>query len=178
MTGILPRLKAKISGGKGLDPQRLYGVKHPARRPARHVLCEKFLRPHARPDRSAQSRPALLRRLAAAAGLGWDEYRCVLLQPQPSDHTAARSEAVLNVKDVPDRLAKAVVADYERGLTAEIMQYPWQSETCIGDWHYQRALYDKPGDLRRLSASARRHPLADRHCEQERNIHPECSRQA
>ena len=54
-------------------------------------------------------------------------------------------EAVLNVKDVPDRLAKAVVADYERGLTAEIMRHPWQSETCIGAWHYLRALYEKPG---------------------------------
>jgi len=54
-------------------------------------------------------------------------------------------QAVLNVKDVPDRLAKAVVADYERGLTADIMKYPWQSETCIGAWHYLRHLYEKPG---------------------------------
>jgi len=55
-------------------------------------------------------------------------------------------EAVLNVKDVPDRLAKAVVADYERGLTSGIMKYPWQSETCIGGWHYSRRLYEKPGE--------------------------------
>ena len=54
-------------------------------------------------------------------------------------------EAVLNIKNVPDHLAKAVVADYESGLTSEIMQYPWQSETCIGEWHYNRMLYDKPG---------------------------------
>jgi alpha-L-fucosidase len=47
---------------------------------------------------------------------------------------------------VPDRLVKAVVADYERGLTAEIMKFPWQSETCIGAWHYLRFLYDKPGE--------------------------------
>jgi len=50
------------------------------------------------------------------------------------------------VKDVPDRLAKAVVADYERGLTSGIMKYPWQSETCIGEWHYSRLLYEKPGE--------------------------------
>jgi alpha-L-fucosidase len=55
-------------------------------------------------------------------------------------------EAVLNIKEVPDRFAKAVVADYERGLTSGIMKYPWQSETCIGDWHYNRALFDKPGE--------------------------------
>jgi alpha-L-fucosidase len=55
-------------------------------------------------------------------------------------------EAVLNIKIVPDRLAKAVVADYERGLTSQIMQYPWQSETCIGSWHYNRKLYEQPGE--------------------------------
>jgi alpha-L-fucosidase len=43
-------------------------------------------------------------------------------------------------------LAKALVADYERGLTSKIMEYAWQSETCIGDWHYKRALFDKPGE--------------------------------
>ena len=25
------------------------------------------------------------------------------------------------------------------------MKYPWQSETCIGAWHYLRSLYEKPG---------------------------------
>ena len=47
-----------------------------------------------------------------------------------------KMEAVLNVKDVPDRLAKAVVADYERGLTAEIMKYP----VAVGDLHRRLAL--------------------------------------
>jgi alpha-L-fucosidase len=32
-------------------------------------------------------------------------------------------------------------------LTAEIMKYPWQSETCIGAWHYLRYLYEKPGEF-------------------------------
>jgi alpha-L-fucosidase len=57
-----------------------------------------------------------------------------------------KMEAVLNVKHVPDDLAKAVVADYERGLTSGIMKFPWQSETCIGDWHYNRRLYEAPGE--------------------------------
>jgi alpha-L-fucosidase len=26
------------------------------------------------------------------------------------------------------------------------MEYAWQSETCLGDWHYDRALYNKPGE--------------------------------
>jgi alpha-L-fucosidase len=61
-------------------------------------------------------------------------------------------EAVLNGKHIPDNLAKALVADYERGLTAGIMPYPWQSETCIGDWHYNRRLYEAAGDYGRYLA--------------------------
>ena len=52
-------------------------------------------------------------------------------------------EAVLNIKGVPDDQARAVVADYERGVTDHIMPYPWQSETCIGDWHYNRRIFEQ-----------------------------------
>ncbi|HUI77582.1 MAG TPA: alpha-L-fucosidase, partial [Bryobacteraceae bacterium] len=58
-------------------------------------------------------------------------------------------EGVINVKDVPAKLYKSVVADIERGLAAEILPYPWQSETCIGEWHYQRTLYNWPGEYGR-----------------------------
>ncbi|MGB6112337.1 MAG: alpha-L-fucosidase, partial [Acidobacteriaceae bacterium] len=56
-------------------------------------------------------------------------------------------EGVINIKNVPDRLAKSVVSNYERGLTSKIMPYAWQSETCIGQWHYNRGLYEKPGEF-------------------------------
>jgi alpha-L-fucosidase len=59
---------------------------------------------------------------------------------------SGKQEGILNVKGVPDHLAKTVVADYERGITSKIMPYVWQSETCIGDWHYDRKLFDKPGE--------------------------------
>src|SRR4029078_2367383 len=31
-----------------------------------------------------------------------------------------------------------VVEDVERGFRAEILPQPWQTDTCIGDWHYNR----------------------------------------
>ena len=64
-----------------------------------------------------------------------------------------KMEAVLNVKQVHDDLhAQAVVADVERGVVDSILPRPWQSETCIGDWHYDRKLfqnhtYMKPGEV-------------------------------
>jgi alpha-L-fucosidase len=66
--------------------------------------------------------------------------------------TRGKMEGVLNGKHIPDNLAKALVADYERGLTAGIMPYPWQSETCIGDWHHNRRLYDAAGEYGRYLA--------------------------
>jgi alpha-L-fucosidase len=53
----------------------------------------------------------------------------------------------MTVKNVPARLEKSVVADIERGLSGQIRAYPWQSETCLGNWHYLRALYDQPGEF-------------------------------
>ena len=58
-----------------------------------------------------------------------------------------KMDVVTNIKNVPAPLVKAVVADFERGLNNEIMPFVWQSETCIGNWHYNRALYDQPGEL-------------------------------
>lgn len=53
-----------------------------------------------------------------------------------------RLEAVVNAKQLePDRAA-AVVLDLERGRADHILSAPWQSDTCIGEWHYRRALFD------------------------------------
>ena len=56
-------------------------------------------------------------------------------------------DVVANIKNVPAHLVKGIVHDCERGLTSEIMPYAWQSETCLGNWHYDRALYDQPGEF-------------------------------
>jgi len=52
-------------------------------------------------------------------------------------------EAVLNVKGLDEARRPAVVEDYERGSSDVIQPAPWQTDTCIGDWHYNRRLYDQ-----------------------------------
>ena len=49
-------------------------------------------------------------------------------------------EAVLNTKGLPDQLLKRLVQDFERGASDRIEPYPWQTDTCIGDWHYERGI--------------------------------------
>ena len=37
----------------------------------------------------------------------------------------------------------AAVLDIERGRSNEILPQPWQTDTCIGDWHYNIAVYEQ-----------------------------------
>ena len=129
---------------QGLNPQRLYGVKHPHNALPDISYVKNFY------DRTRdlidQHDPDLLYFDNSLFPLGWGGMNIASYFYNRNLQThGGKMEAVATIKEVPDRLAKAVVADYERGLTSKIMPYTWQSETCIGDWHYNRALFDKPG---------------------------------
>jgi len=143
--GAFTDAEGKDQWWQGVDPQRLYSVKHPGDALPDTSYVKNFY------DRTRdlidQHNPDLLYFDDSLLPLGWGGMNIGAYYYNNSLKThGGRLEAVLNVKDVPDRLAKAVVADYERGLTSEIMKYPWQSETCIGEWHYNRRLYEKPGE--------------------------------
>jgi alpha-L-fucosidase len=57
----------------------------------------------------------------------------------------------------PERRA-ALVEDVERGQRDSIEPLPWQTCTCIGDWHYNRGLFD---NHQYKSAASVIHRLAD-----------------
>ena len=52
-------------------------------------------------------------------------------------------EAVVNVKGINPPRRAAIVEDYERGASDAIEPAPWQTDTCIGDWHYNRSLFEQ-----------------------------------
>jgi alpha-L-fucosidase len=51
-------------------------------------------------------------------------------------------DVVLNGKMIPDEQAPGLVSDIERGVATGIRPLPWQTDTCIGSWHYQRSLFE------------------------------------
>ena len=55
------------------------------------------------------------------------------------------NEAVMNTKGLNDEQRKALVWDIERGKSDRLEPYPWQTDTCIGSWHYNRGIYRKHG---------------------------------
>jgi alpha-L-fucosidase len=54
-------------------------------------------------------------------------------------------EVVINGKILDEQQRKCMVWDIERGQSNAIEPLPWQTDTCIGDWHYDREIYEKKG---------------------------------
>jgi alpha-L-fucosidase len=56
-----------------------------------------------------------------------------------------RVEAVITGKILDGEQRKCLVWDVERGQSGRIEPYPWQTCTCLGDWHYDRRIYQRKG---------------------------------
>ncbi len=54
-----------------------------------------------------------------------------------------QTEAVMNGKWLKENHRRALVYDIERGKANEILPQPWQTDTCIGSWHYDRGIYER-----------------------------------
>jgi alpha-L-fucosidase len=53
-----------------------------------------------------------------------------------------KNEAVLFGKILTDEQKQCMVWDVERGAPDKIQEQPWQTCTCIGEWHYKNSIYE------------------------------------
>ncbi|MGA2120211.1 MAG: alpha-L-fucosidase [Bryobacteraceae bacterium] len=67
-------------------------------------------------------------------------------------------EAVQNGEGLKGLQRRAQVSDIECGQSSTIEPDPWQTDTCIGDWHYYRRVFDQH---RYKTATTVVHILAD-----------------
>lgn len=67
-------------------------------------------------------------------------------------------QAALFGKVLDEQQRKCMIWDIERGQSNQIEPLPWQTDTCIGSWHYDRRLFDNKGYK---SAKTVIHTLAD-----------------
>jgi alpha-L-fucosidase len=51
------------------------------------------------------------------------------------------TEAVMNGKMLNEMQRRAMVYDIERGKASGILPQPWQTDTCIGSWHYDANIF-------------------------------------
>ncbi len=52
-------------------------------------------------------------------------------------------DVVINGKILDEEQRKCMVWDIERGQSNSIEPLPWQTDTCIGSWHYDRPRYEQ-----------------------------------
>jgi alpha-L-fucosidase len=52
-----------------------------------------------------------------------------------------KTNIVVTAKQLKDNQNTGIVEDIERGYAEGIKEQPWQTCTCIGDWHYDREIY-------------------------------------
>lgn len=55
------------------------------------------------------------------------------------------NEAVMNAKMLDPMQREAMVYDIERGKATGILPQPWQTDTCIGSWHYDQGIFQRHG---------------------------------
>lgn len=67
-------------------------------------------------------------------------------------------QTVVTGKILDAQQRKAMVWDIEKGQSNNIEPLPWQTDTCIGNWHYDRGVYK---DKRYKSAKTVIHTLVD-----------------
>ena len=54
-----------------------------------------------------------------------------------------KNEAVMNNKMLNETQREAMTYDIERGKADHILPQPWQTDTCIGQWHYNLDVFTK-----------------------------------
>lgn len=163
--GHLTRAQGRGSWWDGLDPQALYEQQHPRSVDADQVqaiwrqwnwengaampstaYCDKFYRrtidllDRYRPDMVYFDDTVLPLWPVSDVGL---KIAAHMYNRSVARH--GRVEAVINGKILNEEQRKCLVWDVERGQSNRIEPLPWQTCTCLGDWHYDRRIYERKG---------------------------------
>jgi alpha-L-fucosidase len=156
--GKLTKADGKGLWWDGLDPQDLYAQNHP--------VGERLVWNPDSAQGSNAAETAYIEKFFKRTKQVWDDYQPdmiyfddgVLPMHGVSDEIGlnlaahfynssiqlhGRNEAVLNCKDLNDLQREAMVYDIERGRASGILPLPWQTDTCIGSWHYKLERLEK-----------------------------------
>jgi alpha-L-fucosidase len=146
--GKLTKAQGKGTWWEGLDPQELYAQNHELSKgwdwewgskvaTPSPAYCEKFY--NRTIDLINQFNPDLI--YFDDTGLPLYQVSDVGLKIA-AHYYNGKLEAVLFGKILTDDQKKCMVWDVERGAPDKIQDLAWQTCTCIGDWHYNRARFD------------------------------------
>ena len=139
--GNLTKADGKGQWWEGLDPAELYGPAGAARTDEAHKSYElKFY--NRVMDLVDQHHPDLLYFDDGEPPTSYGLQIAANYYNKNRQWHGGRLDAILNVKSGSSQVKQSMVLDYERGRSESILPNPWQTDTCIGDWHYKRSLYE------------------------------------
>jgi len=129
--GVLRKKDGKGKWWEGFDPQELYGVK-PGKKPDSLFLKKWY-------NRTTELYDKYDLDLLYFDGIGYQlekEYRKVIAGFYNTNRAKnnGKLEAVINIKNPKD--PKAVVHDYEKGVSKKLVKYAWQTDTPLSSWYY------------------------------------------
>ena len=151
--GLLTKADGKGKWWNGLDPQDLYAQYHPLGRynwpqngnpPLDKAYVEKFF--NRTIDLIDQHHPDLLYfddtvlPIYPASDIG---LRIAAYLYNTNIKRNGKLEAVIATKGLNAEQRKALLLDVERGVTSGGEMLPWQTDTCIGSWHYQKSVFEQ-----------------------------------
>ena len=155
--GVLTKADGKGKWWEGMDPQQLNGRPHGKDEPCPEFVENFMLRTQ---DLIDKYNPDLLYfddnldwwfDAGAPAGR---ELNVWLGMPELAPHimayyynanlrrNAGKLDAVFNIKNVPRAVLSTLVRDFEMSQADAVESNPWQTDACIGGWHYSRSIYE------------------------------------
>ncbi|MCC8408995.1 alpha-L-fucosidase [Mucilaginibacter sp. UR6-1] len=163
--GKLTKADGKGKWWDGLDPQELYAQNHPLSKdsldggsihgqwgwqngayPPSKAYCDNFynrmidLIDHYDPELMYFDDTALPLWPVSDVGLKVTAYLY-----NKSLKKYGKNRAAVFGKILDEQQRKCMIWDIERGQSNKIESFPWQTDTCIGQWHYDRRVYDGNG---------------------------------
>ncbi|MBC8097572.1 MAG: alpha-L-fucosidase [Akkermansiaceae bacterium] len=152
--GRMSKADGKGLWWEGLDPQDLYAQYHELGKynwpqsgtpPIDPVFCEKFfnrtidLLDKYQPDLLYFDDSVLPIYPTTDIGLRIAAYYYNTNRAR----NGGKLDAVITTKGLNAEQRRALVYDVERGVTSGSEALPWQTDTCIGSWHYERRVFDQ-----------------------------------
>jgi len=150
--GILTKADGKGKWWDGMDPQQLNGPPHEKDDPCPEYVENIFLRVQ---DVIDKYNPDLLcfddnrdwefDRGGGAVWLGMPELTPHIMAYYYNANirrNGGKLDAVFNIKNVPAAVVNTLVRDFEMSQAGAIEPNPWQTDACIGSWHYSRPVFE------------------------------------
>ena len=146
--GVMTKADGVGKWWKGLDPQDLYAQNHAIGAKPVQAYCDKFY--NRTLDLVHKYHPDLVYFDDSVLPLSGSGQAFGLNIAADIYNTSAsinggQNQAIMNAKNLNQMQRQCITLDIERGINEKIDPNHWQTDTCIGQWHYNASIFEHHG---------------------------------